>query len=199
MDILAVKRGDTLVPYRDEDREALSKYKDGDVLKVRIFKMLARSLKQLNLYWGGLIKLALDYWQPTAGMITPSEIAIVKSFARDMEKATNLERGALDDFAADFIERVKKRRIDKIEAPAKNKEALHDWVKEQLGYWIIEITPTGYFKRLKSISVDKMSQEEFDKFYREAFDLIWNFVMVQVFESKEQVQDAVVARLLEMG
>jgi len=55
--------------------------------------------------------------------------------------------------------------------------------------------PDGVKKVVRSISFDKMSQEEFNVYYLRAFDVCWRMVLSRQFDDEEQAQLAIDAFL----
>lgn len=189
-----VRQGGQLLPWSEDDREALKGLREGQVVSCSLARQTNRNLEHHRLYWAGLLGLALDYWEPAGGMLSPNEAALLRSYTKYLERTGGVE-GALQKPLKEFTARVCARRAEKVGVPHKSKAALHRWIKEELGLYDLEVTPAGVRKVLKSVSFARMDQSEFDEFYREAFSLIWRFVLSAVYASEPEAQDAVLVRL----
>lgn len=196
--ILLVKAHDgSFRPVTTVDMEALKRFKVGSPVNVTVTKAKDRSLKHHRLYWGGLIPLALEYWEPTGGLISYGERKTLKMFARWLD-AKGGNTGAIRRACKAFLTELSASRAERIPAPEKSAAMLHRWVKEQAGYYTVAITPTGIIKELDSISFDRMDQDEFNEFYKAAFSVVWRFVLSRHFESESDAQIAI-ERLSSLG
>jgi hypothetical protein len=198
IELRVTKRGGMFVPWSDDDKEEMKKIKHLSTHMCRLTKETERNLQHHQLYWSGLLGLAMDYWDPISGLLSPTESKLIDAFARVIEKEAK-SPGVLDLAKEEFKKRVRQQRAEKIGEVEKTKDMLHRWIKEELGYYDLEVTPAGCRKVLRSISFSKMGQDEFDVFYKEAFNLIWRMVLYRVFDNEQSVQDAVMARLESMG
>lgn len=174
----------------EHEAEKAEKWKMGQGIKVLAVKVSPRKLKFLQKYWAGLIGLTFDYWQPDDGIIAEQEKNFALSMARYMDKQSN-SGGIAEEFAKEYIEIVKQKRAQKYEAPLKTKEGLHKWIKDKLKRYKLIHTPTGVIKEYDSISFDKMSEEEFEQYYSDAFNVCWNYILNQVFEDQKAVETAI--------
>jgi hypothetical protein len=180
----------------DADREAASGWRLGQAIKVNAVQQSKRSVKFHGLYWAGLIELVFEYWEPDGGMTTEAERAIISKFSKMLDEASGgSEVAGWGDY---FLSLLSQDRAQKIQAQNKTKKALHRWIKEKAGYFNVEITPTGPKRILKSINFNAMSQEEFNDYYKAAFDVCWRYVLAKDFESEEQAQNTI-NQLLSMG
>lgn len=192
------KRGGALWPLRREDKTEFAKVKQGTVLDGDLSKQTQRSLIHHQMYFAGLLELAMDYWEPEGGTVSPSETAILTMFCKRMEKITG-NSGALTEAKEHFVADLKRHRAEHYEAPNKNKNDLHHWVVVEAGYFDIILTPFGQKKVPKSINFNAMpDQKEFNKFYKAAFDVVWRFILSRTFKTEAEAQDAV-DKLLTMG
>lgn len=197
IELTVQKIGGNLIPVTEADKEAISSVKNGKAFRVELIQVNARSLKHHKLYWGGLIELAFDYFEPTGGLLAPSEIATLKKFSKWLD-AKSGDSGAIHDACKDFLRQLRDRRALTIEAPEKSKKDLHDWIKEQAGYYDLVITPSGVKKKVRSINFNSMGQDEFAIFYKKAFSVVWKFILSRTFESEAQVE-SVICQLVDMG
>lgn len=178
------------------DREELERIKVGQPYRVELVRQSARSLRHHRLYFGGLLGLALDYWEPAGGVLGESEEATVRQFARFLDKNTG--GNAVATWADFYLEDLKKARAGKVESLEKSKEALHEWVKIEAGYFDRVETPRGIKRVARSINFNSMSQEDFNDFYKAAFSVVWKFILSRSFESEAEAQ-AAVDQLVAMG
>lgn len=179
------------------DQELLATFKVGGAVRVKTVQVSERSLKHHQLYWAGLIELAMQYWQPVGGLISGSEKHTLIQFSRWLDKKSG-KTGAIANACKDFLLELREGRGNKIQLPEKSKEALHAWLKVEAGYFYYVLTPTGIRKEPRSINFNAMSQEEFNAFYKAAFNVVWNFILSRSFESEEQAENAI-NQLLSMG
>lgn len=196
--MILVKRMDgSFLPATEEDQEQSKKWKVGKAVKFKATQQSDRSLQHHRLYFGGLLKLAMDYWQPEGGLMAPSELATLDKFTTFLggyggdEVALNNARNA-------FIEQLTQSRALKIQAPEKSIEALHEWVKVEAGYYELEQTPKGIRKVAKSINFNALSQEQFTDYYKAAFSVCWRFILSRTF-TKESEADNAINHLIHMG
>lgn len=179
------------------DQELLESFKLGQGVKVKAVGMKPRSLPHHRLYWGGLLELAFDYWEPQGGLISASEKGTLLKFADWLDRKGG-NSGAVRRACKAFLTELKQSRTERIETPHKSKQGLHEWVKIEAGYFDYEITPTGIRKVARSINFNSMGQEEFTQFYKAAFSVVWRFILSRNFESEQQAQNAV-DQLVAMG
>lgn len=187
----------SLRPVTEYDHDLVRSCKVGQAVKVKATKLHARSLEHHRLYFGGLLKLAFDYWEPTGGLITPSEKGTLHKFADWLDRKGG-NSGAVRRACAAFLSELRDSRAHRIEAPEKSLEALHRWVKVEAGYFVYEQSPAGIRKEPLSINFNTMDQDEFNEFYKAAFSVVWRMVLSRVFDKEEQAEQAV-NQLLAMG
>jgi hypothetical protein len=188
---LTRQAGHILMPATDYDKDILEDISLGETIEVRYKKCKPRSIQHHKLYFGGLLGMALEYWEPTGGLVSSAEEAIVREYTEYLCKYAG-DQSVLRDVANSFIDNKKYNRRKYIEAcPTLTKEQLHEWVKIEAGYYDVIVTPGGIKKKAQSISFSKMNQDEFNQFYKLAFGVVWNFILSQVFENKQECQDAI--------
>ncbi len=187
----------TFIPATSYDSELLAELKAGKPYKVEVKQMSNRSYQHHKLFFGGLLPLAYQYWQPTGGMVTDSEKAMVKSFAKRLESMHN-SGGLFLEFAEEFVQTVAQKRGEKIGAVLQSMEAFRKWLTMEAGYFDVYETPTGIRKEAKSISFASMEQEEFNAFYKNCFQVAWNMMLLGKFENEEAALQAA-QEMMEMG
>jgi hypothetical protein len=188
---LCVKKiNNALVPVEQVDLEVLQDVKNGQGFRVEIVKVSDRSLKHHRLYWGGLVRLVADYWEPESGLISKYDKKVMGGLI-DWVAAQGKNTDALSDlinlYLQDRAQRIKAALPDYEKAGALLQD-IHEWLKEEAGYYDAVITPTGVRKKLHSINFNAMpSEEEFMVFYRKVFGVAWRYVFSKAnFESEEQ-------------
>ena len=197
-DILLAKAQDgSLRPVTADDADVISKWRVGQGVRVEATQVRPRSLQHHRLYFGGLLELAMQYWEPTGGLIAEGERQTLLRFAKWLEDQSG-ETGAISTATETFLQELAERRAQKMEAPEKSKKALHEWVKREAGYYDLEQTPSGVRKVTRSISFASMGQDEFDEFYRAAFSVVWRFVLSRTFTDEDEAQGAI-NQLMMMG
>lgn len=199
-DITLVKgnNGDVvLYPATHYDLELLNNYKAGDPVKAKLKKQSPRSLQHHKLYFGGLLELAMQYWNPQGGMISACEKQTLKGLVDYVERH-DYDSSAVKELCRSFLMNLKAERAESIQAPHRDKQGLHDWVKEEAGYYDWVKTPEGLVKRVHSISFDSMSQEDFNLFYKRAFAVIWNFLLSRSFKNEQEAHN-IINQLSGMG
>lgn len=198
MDMTLVKRMDgSFLPATEEDQDLARKYKVGKAVKFHATQQSERSLKHHRLYFGGLIKLTFDYWEPIGGLIAPSEIATLDKFTTFLGRYGGNE-AALNNARIAFLDQLTQSRASKIQAPEKSVRALHEWVKVEAGWYELEQTPQGIRKVSKSINFNAVGKEEFEDFYRAAFSVCWKFILSRTFTNEKEANNAINC-LIAMG
>ena len=187
----------TLAPATAYDAEILRDYAAGRQLKVEIKQMGNRSYQHHKQFFGGLLPLAYEYWQPTGGLVTQGERAMVQRFAQRLE-AMHESGGLFLEFAEEFVLAVAKKRGEKVGAVLQSMEAFRKWLTVEAGYYDVYETPAGIRKEAKSISFAQMDQEAFNEFYRACFQVAWNMMLSSKFESEEAAERAAM-EMMEMG
>lgn len=197
-EIVLVRKNDgSFIPASDEDKALASGWRAGQAVKVAVTTQSARSLQHHRLYWGGLIALTFDYWEPKGGFIGASEKQALKEFCNWLD-ARSGNTGAIKAACSSFAKELAEKRAAKIESPTKSKEQLHEWIKVKAGWYELVLSPTGIKKVPKATNFNAMGQEEFNKFYKAAFGVCWRFILSRTFENEEQAQGAI-DQLLAMG
>lgn len=187
----------TLAAATAADAEILRSLQAGRAYRVKVTQLSGRSYRHHKLFFGGLLPLAYEYWQPTGGLVTQGERAMVERFAQRLE-ALHESGGLFLEFAQEFVLGVAKRRGEKVGAVLQSKEAFRKWLTIEAGYFDVYETPSGIRKEAKSISFAQMDQEAFNEFYRACFDVAWNMMLAGKFENEEAALRAA-EEMMEMG
>lgn len=180
----------------DSDKEKASSWKVGQALNCEIKQWSARSLQHHKLYWGGLLELAIDYWEPPIDLTTESEKALIRKYSKLLDEYT--DGGFVSEFGEEFLQNLSKKRSQNIEMPHKSKSDLHEWIKDKANYVDVIVTPSGIKRVTKSINFNAMSQEQFNDYYKKAFNVCWTFILSQSFDDDVKCQQAI-DQLLSMG
>lgn len=187
----------SLRPVTARDAELVTGWKVGQAIKIKVARANARSLQHHRLYFGGLLELAMQYWEPSGGLIAPGEEATLLNFARWLDIQGG-DTGAIRRAGNAYLQELSARRSDRITAPEKSVEALHEWVKIEAGWFDYVVTPVGLKKKARSINFNVMDQDEFNRFYKAAFSVVWRFILSRTFEDEAQAE-AAVNQLMAMG
>jgi len=187
----------SLEPVSIDDEKSMKSI-GNSVYKAKLTRQSNRSLIHHQLYWCGLIGLMRDYWEPAAGCITPNEEGILETFSEYLSAKGGVDAEALETVRTAYIEDLKRLRAWKHEAPSVQDETIHRWIKEEVGMYELYLTPSGWRKKLGSINFNAMTQDGFNEFYKEAFNVAWKFVLSRSFEFEGEAQDAI-NKLVEMG
>ena len=193
------RRADGLFqPATPYDADILGSLKIGRGYKVEVKQHSNRSYQHHKLFFGGLLPLAYEYWQPASGLITQGEENAVMEFAKRLEVMSDTG-GLWLEYAGDYLAEIARKRGEKIGAVVADIEAFRKWLIVKAGYFTIVQNPDGIRKEPMSISFHAMSQEEFNVFYKRCFSVVWNMMLKSVFDSEEAAQDAAVQRMMELG
>jgi len=195
-EIIITRQGSVLVPVTEADRAVMLSLKIGDNYKAEIKAQSQRSVQHHRLFFA-LLQVTLDYWNDSAGVLSPSEVATLKGFASWLDKQGG-DTGAIKQAARDYLLQLRQSRSERLETPQKSIDALLTWVKYQVGHVDLIATPAGIMKQPKSISFHAMTQEQFADFYQRAFNVCWRFVMSRHFESEQEAQ-RVIDQISSMG
>jgi hypothetical protein len=196
-ELLLVKVNNGFAYSTDADRESASSWKIGQAIKISAVMQSKRSLKYHQRYWAGLIAITLEYWEPDTNMTTEGERALIKQFCGVLDGMTGGTEIAY--WGDEFLANLSQKRAQKIQVPHKTSQDLHDWIKDKIGHYDIVMTPSGPKRKLKSINFNAMkSNEEFEDFYKKAFNACWRYVLSLTFKNEQDCNDAV-NQLLSVG
>ena len=196
MEVVLIKVNNGLQYATDSDREMCVNWRIGQAVKVKAVKQSKRSLKFHQRYWAGLIAITLAYWEPCEDMTTEAERKLIEQFCGVLDNV--IGGGEVTIWGNDFLETLSQKRAQKIQAPNKSPQDLHDWIKDKAGYYDIVITPSGPKRKLRSIDFNAMSDEAFKDFYKKAFNVCWRYVLGQTFKTEAEADNAV-NQLLSVG
>jgi len=198
IEVMLVKGQDgALRPASATDQEHMAKFKTGQAVRVSVTQIKSRSLQHHRLYWGGLIELTMDYWEPTGGLVSSGEVSTLNRFADWLDRKGG-NSGSVRRACCAFLDELRDSRGSRIEAPHKSREALHEWIKIEAGHFEYAMTPNGVTKKALSINFNSMNQDQFNDFYKAAFSVCWQFILSRTFESEGQADNAI-NQLLAFG
>ena len=196
IDVCLIKINNGFTYATDADREAADAWKIGQAIKVTGTKQSARSLSHHKLFFGGLLELTFQYWQPDTGMTTEAERKLIMQFCKVLDE--NGGGGEIANFGTDFLNTLGQKRAQKIEVPEKSKEGLLLWIKDKADHVEVIVTPSGIKRVPKSINFNSMSQEQFTVFYKKSFSVCWRYLLSQNFKDEAECQN-VIDQLSSMG
>lgn len=188
----------TLAAATAADAEILRGLKAGRAYRVKVTQLSGRSYRHHKLFFGGLLPLAYEYWQPTGGLVGKAERETVQWVVRNMARQTGANEAVLQEAAEQFLQTLARLRAEKYGAVLQSMEAFRKWLTVEAGYFDVYETPVGIRKEAKSISFAQMDQEAFDAFYRACFDVAWNMMLSGKFDSEEAALRAA-EEMMEMG
>lgn len=194
---MVIRQGSILCPVDSVDREVLYQLKSGAAYKVEIKSQSDRSLKHHRLFYGGLVRMAMDYYEPTGGLVTASEKMGAKSFAKFLA-VHGVDKETMNRAYREWLHATTESRKARIESPPMTMDSFVAWIKVEAGHYDIEQTPNGIRKVPKSINFNSMSQESFNGFYKDCFGVVWRLVLSRHYSSEDEAQNAI-DQLLEMG
>lgn len=180
----------------DADRDAASCYKLGQALKVNAVKQSARSLQHHKLFFGGLLEVMFEHWEPDQALTTEAEKKLIMQFCQVLDH--NGGGGEVSTWGQMFLDKLAQNRAQKIDAPHKTKEGLLTWLKDKVDHVDLIVTPSGIKRVPKSINFNSMSQEQFGIFYKKCFSVCWQYLLSQKFDSEAECQN-VIDQLSSMG
>lgn len=193
--LIVVKAADgSLRPASPVDQDEFDKWAAGESKSVEIKGFKPRNLAMHKKYWA-LVDLAKEYWRPTDREVIAYEIKLFRSYVNFLNN-NGINGSSLNGSIKHFLKLGIERRKKNAELTPVTKEAFHRYIKIKLNHYELMRNERGVFKSTKSISFGSMSQEAFEAFYKEAFDICWNAGMKYVFEHKSQAEQAIAMQLL---
>lgn len=187
----------SLRPVTQTDQDLVKSWKLGQGVRVKAVMLKPRSIQHHRMFFGGLLGLTMEYWEPSGGLITPAERKTLSGFASWLDKQGG-NTGAVRRAQDEYLRQLNERRSEKIQAPEKSLDALLEWLKLEVGHYDLVETPVGIMKRTKSINFNSMDQDKFRDFYKRCFSVVWRFVLSKTFSTEQEAQAAVV-QLLQFG
>lgn len=194
---MMMRQGVILCPVDSVDREVIGLLKSGQPYKVEIKSQSDRSLKHHRLFYGGLVRMAMDYYEPTGGLVTSSEKAGARSFAKFLS-GHGVDKETMNTAYKGWLAATTESRKARIESPPMTIDSFVAWLKVEAGHYEIEQTPAGIRKVPKSINFNAMSQSDFNGFYANCFGVVWRLVLSRHYDNESDAQSAI-NQLLEMG
>lgn len=196
VELLAIRddRG-AFVPANDHDQEEAKRLKAGRPYKLTATQWSERTAGYHRRYWQ-LVTLTLEYWEPAGGLITSAEKKTLSGFIDFLAEHSGGRDAAtaIANAAQIYLGRVESARSRRVAAPEKSKKALHEEIKLKAGWVEHQPTSNGLRVVTKSINFNAMDELEFREFYKDAFRVCWQMVLVNVFTSQK---DAALALELE--
>ena len=190
LEMMVRKTPQGMLPVIPYDQSKYDGIKMGETVKVTITAQSERKVRFHNLYFGGLLELAADYFEPRGGLVSREEREFLKNFIRFLERAAGKQQPGLRRAYGEFLATARANRASKVAQPELKRheliDELHRWVKEESGLYDVVETPSGCHKRLGSIKFDRMSEEEFEDFFRGAYSVIWRYLLSRKFKSQEE-------------
>ena len=196
IEFMATRIGYSLQPDTDADREKIQQLKQGGSFRIECYQQSQRSLQHHRLFFA-MLQLTLDYWEPPTNHITSAELKALRRFTDWLERETG-SKGAVHQLAKVYLEDINAKRKQRYELPEKKIDDLLKWVKLKIGHVKRIVTPDGIMLEPKSISFQSMNQEQFNDFYKKAFNACWSLVMCNHFENEQDCQRAI-DQLSNMG
>lgn len=196
--IIAMKHGAGLFPAADHDQAELEKLKSGVPLRLEITQQSDRSLQHHRLFYGGLVKLTLDYYQPTQSLVTERDKRLVKHVLTTVG-VDNIGKDQANEVYRHVMQSIQQSRASKIDLQPMDKSAFVDWLKIQVGHFDSVVLPDGsILQKPKSINFNAMNQQVFNDFYKACFKVCWQLVLGTRFGSEDECQK-VIDQLSMMG
>lgn len=198
IEIMAAKTPQgALLPLTEYDSEVQGSLKTGKAYKVKITEQSNRSIRHHRLFFGGLLPLAFQYWQPAGGMVGANERETAQWVVRHMARQAGADEALLRQYADKALDELAAKRAEKFGQPATDIEQFRKWLIMEAGYFDVVENPHGVRKEAKSISFAKMGQEEFNAFYTACRAVVWNLLCKNKFKD-EAAFDAAVEEYMEM-
>lgn len=196
--VIAIKHGAGLFPATDNDQAELEKVKSGVPLRLEITQQSDRSLQHHRLFYGGLVKLTLDYYQPTHSLVTERDKRLVKHVLKTVG-VDKIGAEQANEVYRHVMRSIQQSRASKIDLQPMDKSAFVDWLKIQVGHFDSVKLPDGsVLQKPRSINFNAMNQSEFNAFYKACFNVCWQLVLSTQFGSEDECQK-VIDQLSMMG
>lgn len=177
-------------PATQVDVEVMDTLKVNQPYRVQVTQWSQRSLQHHKLYFGGLISLIGQYWTPKGGLIAKVEKDILTDVSRFVGEQWG-DTGPINEVFKAYLEDLKSKRADNVDVGEPDAQDIHNWIKEEAGYFRWVQAPGGLKKELLSINFNAMSQEEFETFYKKAKDVAWNFILSRHFQNEGEMNNAI--------
>jgi hypothetical protein len=202
IELTVQKLGDTLHPVTSADREALEGVRHGQGFRVSLVRVSDRSIKHHRLYFGGLVRLVADYWESEAGVRSEYDHRFVRGYLKWLNGA-GFDPDPSEVSLGMYLEHrneVAKTHIPENEKAKTMLQDIHDFLKEEAGYYDLVKTPTGIKKRLHSINFNAIpSEAEFMVFYKKVFGVAWRYVFSRANFASEAAAEKVALDMSRMS
>lgn len=185
-ELALIKTAAGLVPATEADREAVQKWRTGQVIHGKFTKM--RNARFHGKFFA-MLDLAWEYWEPKGGLVPRQEMRGILGLARYFEKL-NSRPGQLSGAVQAYIEQLEAERAERFPVVDKSREAFREWVTIEAGHFHLVQTPDGVRKEAKSISWSSMDDTAFEPLYRDVFAACWRLVLSAHFESEADAMAA---------
>lgn len=196
--VIAIKHGAGLFPATDNDQAELEKVKSGVPLRLEITQQSDRSLQHHRLFYGGLVKLTLDYYQPTHSLVTERDKRLVKHVLKTVG-VDKIGAKQANEVYRHVMRSIQQSRASKLDLQPMDKSAFTDWLKIQVGHFdSIKLPDGSVLQKPRSINFNAMNQSEFNVFYKACFNVCWQLVLSTQFDSEDECRK-VIDQLSMMG
>lgn len=197
MRAVCIKTGTNLAPATEHDRALIANtFKQGQPVAVDIVRQTDRNLKHHKKYWA-LVSMVQEYWEPQTGLVNTGEMRAIDMVFQYLQNKTGMPDSHSQALKEDFFRILKDKRSATLTPIPASTDEIHDWIKTEAGLYKIITLPNGNIqKEPKSISFAKMTQEEFDRFYKLAFGVCWRFILSRYFPAQQEAENAI-NRLLD--
>jgi hypothetical protein len=197
-EFMAIRQGQIIVPATNADAAILQEVKIGHPMRVELYQQSERSLQHHRLFYGGLVALAMEYYQPSDSLVTAYDRKLIKTTLQILVN-DGLSAETANVVYKHALERLQKSRAANTELSPINREAFVDWLKVSVGHCdLIQLPDGSVLKKPRSISFQAMSQNEFNQFYKACFNVCWELIMRQHFADEAECQ-RVIDQLSRMG
>lgn len=185
-DLALIKTAAGLVPATEADREAVQKWRTGQVIHGKFTRM--RNARFHGKFFA-MLDLAWEYWEPKGGLVPRQERRGIEGLARFLAQFS-ARPDSMQAAAAAYIERLEAERAERFPVVDKSREAFREWVTIEAGHFELVQTPEGVKKRPKSISWAAMDDTAFEPLYRDVFAACWRLVLSAHFTSEAEAMAA---------
>lgn len=146
-----------------------------------------------------LLQLGFDYWTPVGGVLSPDELSLINRFVTYLVEMSGHQYGDVLTSAADeFLLKEGQLRTGDV-ALLKSFEPYRAWVTVQAGYFDEVVLPDNCRRRIpKSISFSRMDEDTFRQFYKDVFNVLWNFILCRKFRTPQEAEN-VAMQLLDFA
>ena len=181
--IIVQRRGDMIVASDGGAREQIRALPEGTDLGATIVKPrnIAFHRKAFS-----LAQLGFQYWQPKS-MVTNVEKHTVTTLA-DFLIRRGVDGDAVAALCSEFLVLLNQKR-EKTEAE-KSFEAFRDFITVEAGFFDTIMSPAGPRRVARSWSFASMEAPEFEAMYKSIFNVLWDLVLNQQFDTPEDAEEA---------